>query len=115
MGFIFGERGMGYGLVTNIDEISWHKRRHIMNPAFHRKCLKDFMTNFNDVSNRFLVHMGKVADAGKPVSMVEEFAKVTLDAISQVSFNINTNTIEDPESPFPSAVRNYLRGVQSKS
>ncbi len=113
MGFIFGERGMGYGLVTNIDEISWRKRRHIMNPAFHRKCLKDFMTNFNDVSNRFLVHMGKVADAGKPVSMVQEFGKVTLDAISQVSFNINTNTIEDPESPFPSAVRNYLKGSQA--
>ena len=113
MGFIFGERGMGYGLDTNVDDLSWHKRRHIMNPAFHRKCLKDFMTNFNDVSNRFLVHMGKVADAGKPVSMVEEFAKATLDAISQVSFNINTNTIEDPESPFPSAVRNYLRGVQA--
>ena len=111
--FIFGERGMGYGLVTNIDEISWRKRRHIMNPAFHRKCLKDFMTNFNDVSNRFLVHMGKVADAGKGVSMVQEFAKVTLDVISQVSFNINTNTIEDPESPLPSAVRNYLKGSQA--
>ena len=112
MGFIFGERGLGYGLATNVDDLSWHKRRHIMNPAFHRKCLKDFMTNFNDVSNRFLIHMGEVADSGKPVSMVQEFGNVTLDAISQVSFNINTNAIEDPESPFLSAIRNYLRGVQ---
>ena len=113
IGFVFGERGMGYGLVTNIDEVSWQKRRHIMNPAFHRKCLKDFMSNFNDVSNRFLVHMGKIAHAGKPVSMVQEFAKATLDAISQVSFNINTNAIENPESPFPSAISNYLLGSQA--
>ena len=113
VGFVFGKRGMGYGLVTSIDEVSWQKRRHIMNPAFHRKCLKDFMSNFNDVSNRFLIHMGKIADAGQPVSMVQEFAKATLDAISQVSFNINTNTIENPESPFPSAIRNYLLGVQA--
>ena len=45
--------------------------------------------------------------------MVEEFAKATLDVMSKVSFNIDTNTIEDPESPFPSAIRNYLFGVQA--
>ena len=113
LGFLFGERGAGFGLITNTDESLWHKRRHIMNPAFHRKCLKDFMTNFNHVSNRFLIRMGKVADSGEVVSMAEEFAKVALEAISQVSFNINSNAIEDPESPFPSAIRNYLHGVQS--
>ncbi|XP_028391379.1 cholesterol 24-hydroxylase-like [Dendronephthya gigantea] len=114
VGFVFGERAFGYGLVTNTDESSWRKRRHIMNPAFHRKCLKDFMSNFNNISTRFLVNMGKVADSGAHVSMVEEFSKVTLEAISQVSFNINTNAIEDPESPFPSAIRNYLKGVQEQ-
>ena len=112
--FVFGERGMGYGLVTNTNESSWRKRRQLMNPAFHQKCLKDFMSNFDNISSRFLVRMGKVADSGEHVSMVEEFSKVTLEAISQVSFNINTHAIEDPESPFPSAIRNYLRGVQEQ-
>ena len=111
--FIFGERGAGYGLITNTDKLSWHKRRLIMNPAFHRKCLKDFITNFNDVSNRFLIRMGNVADGGEIVSMAEEFSKVTLETISQVSFNFDTNAIEDPESPFLSAVRSYLQGVQA--
>ncbi|XP_028391168.1 cholesterol 24-hydroxylase-like, partial [Dendronephthya gigantea] len=113
VGFIFGERALGYGLITNTDKSSWRKRRHIMNPAFHRKCLKDFMGNINNVSNRFLIRVGKVAADGEHVSMVKEFTNVTLEAISQVSFNINTNAIEDPESPFPSAIRNYLRGVQA--
>ncbi|XP_028391380.1 cholesterol 24-hydroxylase-like isoform X2 [Dendronephthya gigantea] len=114
VGFVFGERALGYGLVTNTDEFSWRKKRHIMNPAFHRKCLKDFMSNFNNISRRFLVHMGKVADSGEHVSMVKEFSKVTLEAISQVSFNINTNAIGDPESPFSSAIYNYTRGVQDQ-
>ena len=113
MGFIFGQRGIGYGIVANIDDISWRKRRRIMNPAFHRQCLKDFITNFNNVCNRFLIHMGKVADSSKVVSMVDEFGKATLEAISQVSFNIDTNAIEDPESPFPSAIRTTLKGVQA--
>ena len=113
LGFIFGERAIGYGIVANIEGGSWRQRRCIMNPAFHRQCLKDFMTNFNNVSNRFLVHMGTVADSGKVVSMVDEFGKATLEAISQVSFNIDTNAIEDPESPFPLAIRNTLKGVQA--
>ena len=113
MGFVFGERGLGYGIVTNTDELSWHKKRHIMNPAFHRKCLKDFMRNFNNVSDRFLIRMGEVAVGDKPVSMIEEFAKATLETICEVSFNINTNAIKNPESTFSSAIRNYLRGAEA--
>ena len=112
IGFIYGERGGGYGLITNTDESSWRKRRRLMNPAFHRKCLRDFMSKFNDVSDRFLARMETVVESGKPTSMVEEFAKVTLEAISQVSFNINTHAIEAPNSPFPAAIRHYLRGIQ---
>ncbi|XP_028418459.1 cholesterol 24-hydroxylase-like [Dendronephthya gigantea] len=115
MGFIFGERGAGYGLVTNTDEASWRKRRQIMNPAFHRSCLKDFISKFNDVCDRFLSHMNKIVDSAKPTSMVQEFANVTLEVISQVSFNFNTHAIEDPESPFAEAIRHYLRGVQANA
>ena len=113
LGFIFGERGAGFGLVINTDEVLWRKRRRLMNPVFHRKCLREFMTNFNDVCDRFLAHINTVARDGEPASMVQEFAKVTLEAISQVSFNINTQAIEDPNSPFPAAIRNYLWGVQA--
>ncbi|CAB3993413.1 cholesterol 24-hydroxylase-like [Paramuricea clavata] len=112
VGFVYGERGAGYGIVSNTDEVSWHKRRQVMNPAFHRKCLRDFVSNFNNVCDRFLAHMDTVVDSGKPTSMVLEFGKVTLEAISQVSFNINTHAIEHPDSPFPNAIRHYLRGVQ---
>ena len=111
IGFIYGERGIGYGLVSNTDEQLWRKRRRLMNPAFHRKNLRDFQKNFNNVCDRFLSRMDTVVDSGKPVSMVSEFAKVTLEAISQVSFNIDTHAIEDPDSPFPNAIRHYLRGV----
>ena len=112
VGFIYGERAGGYGIVTNTDEVSWRKRRHLMNPAFHRKRLRDFMSNFNKFCDRFLARMDTVVDDGKPTSMVQEFAKVALEAISQVSFNIDTQAIEDPNSPFPSAIRLYLKGVQ---
>ena len=111
IGFIYGERGVGYGLVSNTNEQLWRERRRLMNPAFHRKSLRDFMGNFNNVCDRFLARMNTVVEGCKPVSMVSEFAKVALEAISQVSFNIDTKAIEDSNSPFPNAVRHYLRGV----
>ena len=112
LGIIYGVRGAGFGLAINTDEISWRHRRRIMNPAFHRKCLRDYMSNFNNVSDQFLVRMDTVFNSGKPTSMLYEFAKVTLEAISQVSFNINTHVIEKPDSPFPTAIRNYGKGVK---
>jgi cholesterol 24(S)-hydroxylase len=84
----------------NTNEASWRKRRQLMNPAFHRKCLKDFMGNFNNVCDMFMTRLDRVVDAGKPTSMLQEFTKVTLEAMSQVSFNINTHAIEDPNSHF---------------
>ncbi|CAB4018646.1 chromodomain-helicase-DNA-binding 8-like, partial [Paramuricea clavata] len=65
---------------------------------FHRKCLKDFMDNFNNVCDIFMTHLDRVVDGGKPTSMLQEFTKVTLEAMSQVSFNINTHAIEDTNS-----------------
>ena len=112
LGFIYGERGLGSGLLSNVDEPSWRKRRRIMNPAFYRKCLKDFLRNFNNVCDRFLVRMNTVVDDGKPVSMVSEFGKVTLEAISEVSFSLKTKVMELPDSPFPNAIRNYFQAIQ---
>ena len=111
-GIIYGERGAGFGLALNTDEISWRRRRQIMNPAFHRKCLRDYMSNFSDVSDQFLVRMDTVSNSGKPTSMLLEFTKVTLEAISQVSFNINTQAIEQPDSPFSTAIRLYGKGAR---
>ena len=112
LGFIYGERASGYGLVANTDEALWRKRRQLIEPAFHRKCLRGFMSNFNNVCDRFLTRIGIVVDGEKPTSMVSEFSKVTLEAISQVAFNINTHAIEHPDSPFPQAIQISLMAVQ---
>ena len=113
MAFIFGERAVGHGLITNTDVDSWRKRRRLMNPAFHRKCLKNFMNDFNRVCDRFLERMNHVVENGEETSMLKEFGKVTLDIMSQVSFNINVGAIEHPESRFPLAITSVLQGMQT--
>ena len=112
VGFVHGERGLGYGLLSNENEVSWRKPRRVMNPAFYRKCLRDSLANFNTVCERFLVRMDMVVNGGKPVSMVSGFGKITLETISEVSFNLNTNVMELPHSPFPNAIQNYFQAIQ---
>ncbi|XP_028406559.1 cholesterol 24-hydroxylase-like [Dendronephthya gigantea] len=111
-GFVYGERGAGCGLLTSTNEEFWRKHRQIMNPAFYRKSLKEFVSNFNYVSDLFSTRMDTIVDGGQPTSMVQEFGKVTLEVISQVSFSINTHALEDTNSPFSAAVKDYLSGVQ---
>ena len=113
MAFIFGERVIGYGLVSNTDVDSWRKRRRLMNPAFHRKCLKNFMNDFNQVCDRFLERMNHIVENGEEASMLKEFGNVTLDIMSQVSFNINVGAIEHPESQFPLAITSVFKGMQA--
>ena len=113
MAFIFGERVIGYGLVSNTDVDSWRKRRRLMNPAFHRKCLKNFMNDFNQVCDRFLERMNHVVENAEETSMLKEFGNVTLDIMSQVSFNINVGAIEHPESQFPLAITSVFKGMQA--
>ncbi|XP_046840511.1 cholesterol 24-hydroxylase-like [Xenia sp. Carnegie-2017] len=112
LGFVYGERYAGYGLANNTDEKSWQIHRHIMNPTFHRKSLRDFMKNFNNVCDRFLVRMDRIVKEQKPISMMVEFGKATCEAISQVSFNIDTQVIENPNSKFPCAIRLAMEGVE---
>lgn len=113
LGFVFGERGSGYGLVSNADDESWRTRRQLLNPAFHKKYLKNyFMVDFNQVCDRLMERMNDVAESKEETSMLKEFARVTLDVISQVLLDVNIGAIEHPDSPIPTAIQSYLRGVQ---
>ena len=111
-GFIYGERAGGFGLGIMTDKTAWRHRRHIMNQAFHKNFLRDYMSNFNEVSDRFLVRIDTVCKSGKPTSMLLEFAKVALDAVSEAAMNIHINVIEKPDSPFPKAIELHGMGVR---
>lgn len=110
---VFGQRVLGRGILTEIDHETWHRKRAMLNPAFHRKYLMNLMESFNSVGEEFLEELRKKADGKTSVRMADEFAKVTLDIIGKVGFGINLGTIADPNSKFPSAVSKTLKGIES--
>ena len=84
VGYPFGYRMMGRGLLTQVDHDAWQKRRALLNPAFHRKYLMNLMTSFNESCDLFLEKLDKMADGKTIVDMADEFARVTLDVIGKV-------------------------------
>ncbi|KAL9961375.1 hypothetical protein ACROYT_G030299 [Oculina patagonica] len=111
--YVFGQRGAGQGVLTEIDHEIWRRKRAMLNPAFHRKYLMNLMDSFNSVGDEFLEKLGQLADGRTPVRMADEFARVTLDIIGKVGYSIDLGTIANPDSEFPSAVSKMLQGVQA--
>ncbi|KAK3738847.1 hypothetical protein QZH41_015061 [Actinostola sp. cb2023] len=111
--YCFGQRLAGNGILTETDHGAWKKKRCLLDKAFHRSYLMNLMGSFNGICDVFMTKIGKLADGKTAVEMSDEFGRVTLDVIGKVGFGIDTNAIDDANSPFPSAVSQALQGVQS--
>ncbi|XP_068683849.1 cholesterol 24-hydroxylase-like [Montipora foliosa] len=112
LSYPFGQRLGGNGLVTVLDHDLWKKHRSLINPAFHRRYLMNLMSAFNSSCDLFLNKINGIADGKTVVNMAEEFARVTMDVIGKVAFNVDVDAIRDADSLFPSAISNVLEGIQ---
>ena len=87
LGYLFGERFMGKGLVTETNHEKWKNKRLAVNQAFHRKYLKELLTQFNSSCDVFLARLTDLADGKTEVKMADEFNRITLDIIGRVRRN----------------------------
>ncbi|XP_072023569.1 cholesterol 24-hydroxylase-like isoform X2 [Amphiura filiformis] len=109
--YMYGQRFTGRGLLTEMDYEQWHKRRVILNTAFHRKFLKDLMDPFNNSTTLFMKKLLEKADGKTEISMSEHFNRCTLDVISKVAFGMDLDIIENEDSSFNKQVLVALRGM----
>lgn len=84
LGYPFGQRMAGRGVLNEVDHEVWQRRRALLNPAFHRRYLMNLMPAFNGSCDLFLAKLDKMADGKTVVDMAQEFARVTLDVIGKV-------------------------------
>ena len=107
----FGVRTVGTGIVSETNHKEWKWKRAMLNQTFHRKYLMNLMKEFNNSCDIFLEKIGHLADGKTRVNTSAEFARVTLDIISKVGFNIDTKSITDEHSAFLPAVSLCLEGI----
>ena len=84
LAYIFGERFLGKGLVTETDHENWKVKRLALNPAFQKHYLKGLIYQFNACCDAFLQRLTHLADGKTEVLLADEFNKITLDIIAKV-------------------------------
>nr|QUF59384.1 cytochrome p450 CYP3049B2 [Brachionus angularis] len=106
-----GERFLGHGLVTELDNNVWKHRRTMFNPGFHRKVLMTFVLQFNTKANVLLEKLELLSQSNKPITLFAEINHATLDAIANIAFDMNIDSINNQEIKFNLYINNILIAV----
>lgn len=81
---VYYKRLLGNGLVTECSTQVWLRKRMVLNPAFHRKYLVKFISDFNSICDKFIKKIGVCADENIAVNFADEFSRVTMEIITKV-------------------------------
>ncbi|KAJ8270017.1 hypothetical protein GJAV_G00109380 [Gymnothorax javanicus] len=108
---LFGTRFLGTGLVTDIDHDHWYRQRRMIDPAFSSSYLRGLTHIFNERADYLMEKLEEQAESNTPVQMHHMINCVTLDVICKVAFGMDLDLLDNPESPFISAILLCLKGM----
>ena len=77
---------IGDGLFSS-EGASWRRQRRILQPAFHRQRIADFVATTAAKTNEMLERWESAARAGTRLDLAAEMSRVTLDVIGTVLFD----------------------------
>ncbi|XP_064405692.1 cholesterol 24-hydroxylase-like [Halichondria panicea] len=86
VGWLFGQRFLGNGLVAIFDYDTWKPRRKIYDQPFNKNYLKSLLPSFNECTDKLLEGIRPLADGKTTVPMKQHLSEVTLNVISKVAF-----------------------------
>ncbi|RMZ96970.1 cholesterol 24-hydroxylase-like [Brachionus plicatilis] len=114
VGFPFGERFLGHGLVSEIDKEKWRNRRALFNHGFKKNAISEGIDHFNSKGNELIQKLNLVADSNKSICMFDEFNRMALDAIAKIAFDLDLDTINNQESKLNTFIAKALHGLTLK-
>nr|UPI41565.1 CYP2 [Erythropodium caribaeorum] len=109
---LFGARLAGHGLITNFDHENWMKRRELMNPAFHRRYLRNLVPIFNSCCKRLERKLESSANGVTKVRFLDELGLVTLDVMCLAGYGKDFDIVNNPNSQFPKAFNLTMEGME---
>jgi len=117
--FPIGTRFFGSGLVTDTDYARWKHRRSVFNHGFQKATLMQFVDQFNVKADMVLERLKSVsatesknAPSEKYINLFAEFNHATLDAIAQIAFGMNVDSINQVDTELSSTLSKILNRFQ---
>lgn len=108
--YVFGNRFVGNGLLTQLDHRKWEDRYKLLSHAFRRQSIVHLLSEFNDMVDGFLDYLGCVSLSGENIAMRELFPLLAMDVLAKVAFGLETNAMEGT-TPFRKALEDVLTGM----
>nr|UOU03251.1 cytochrome P450 3049D1 [Brachionus rubens] len=91
-GYPFGERFLGSGIVSEMDELKWRERRRIFNHGFKNEFLFECVGRFNLNADEFCEKLKLKADGKNLIDLSELLSEFTLNVISSVALGIQVES-----------------------
>lgn len=107
--YVFGQRFLGRGLLTDLDRLTWESKRRALAPAFHRNKLINLLPTINSRCESFLQRLEDLADGKTEVAMADEISVFTLDSLLKLAFSLDMNETEFHQ--FRTHFHNGLNGI----
>ncbi|CAN8008108.1 unnamed protein product, partial [Ixodes pacificus] len=91
----------------------WKSIRSCVTPGFSTLKLKLMLDHIAEVSDVFMDVLGKKADQGKEINVLETMQALTVDYIGRAAFGIDTSFQKDFNNPFLVTVKRTLREIMT--
>nr|QEV83790.1 cytochrome P450 [Brachionus rotundiformis] len=96
--FPLGERFLGLGLLTEVDKSKWRSRRSLMNNGFKKDILMQSLDEFNSKGDVLVQRLSDLSKQNDCICLFNELNHMTLDVIAKVAFDLDTDSLNNPNS-----------------
>ncbi|XP_017070067.2 LOW QUALITY PROTEIN: probable cytochrome P450 4d21 [Drosophila eugracilis] len=98
---------LGDGILLSTGH-KWTSRRKALAPAFHFKCLENFVEIMDRNSGIMVEKLKKVADGKTSVDLFKYVSLEALDVITETAMGIQVNAQSDPNCPYTKALKSVV-------
>ncbi|XP_037709116.1 probable cytochrome P450 4d21 isoform X2 [Drosophila subpulchrella] len=98
---------LGDGLILRTGS-KWASRRKVLTPAFHFKCLENFVEIMDRNSGIMVEKLREVADENTPVDLSKYVYLAALDVITEAAMGVRVNAQNDPNCVYSKAVKSVV-------
>ncbi|EDO32240.1 predicted protein [Nematostella vectensis] len=104
MAILFGERFLGDGFATSMDPNTTLRKRLVLDAGLNEKALASLMGGLEECCDKFSQSLSEITDGKTAIDMEDFVKRMALDIMGKVAFGIKINSIEDPNTPFYTAL-----------
>ncbi|XP_053132297.1 cytochrome P450 3A24-like [Hemicordylus capensis] len=105
----FGLNGeLDTALMVVMDE-QWKRIRNVLSPTFTSGRLKEMLPIINHYGDVLVRNVQKKVDSGDPIGMKDIFGAYSMDVITSTSFSVDIDSLNNPNDPFVTHVKKFLK------